>query len=72
MKVTEASTSTGRIISASAILYSDKFEELDRFELFCRNVPGYIPDPYSLWVNKGLKKLKRIKHESLSNDVRNA
>ena len=53
-----SSTSTGRIISASAILYSDKFEELDRFELFCRNVPGYIPDPYSLWVNKGLKKLK--------------
>ena len=53
-----SSTSTGRIISASAVLFSDRFEELDRFELFCRNVPGYIPDPYSLWVNKGLKKLK--------------
>jgi len=53
-----SSTSTGRIISASAILFSDQFQELDRFELFCRNVPGYVPDPYSLWVNKGLKKLK--------------
>ena len=53
-----ASTSTGKIISVSGILYNDQFQELDRFELFCRNVPGYIPDPYSLWVNKGLKKLK--------------
>ena len=53
-----ASTSTGKIISVTGILYSDQFQELDRFELFCRNVPGYIPDPYSLWVNKGLKKLK--------------
>ena len=53
-----SSTSTGKIISVSGILYNDQFQELDRFELFCRNVPGYIPDPYSLWVNKGLKKLK--------------
>ncbi len=53
-----ASTSTGKIISVSGILYNDDFQELDRFELFCRNVPGYIPDPYSLWVNKGLKNLK--------------
>jgi len=53
-----ASTSTGKIISVSGILYNDQFQELDRFELFCRNVLGYIPDPYSLWVNKGLKKLK--------------
>ena len=53
-----ASTSTGKIISVTGILYNDQFQELDRFELFCRNVPGYIPDPYSLWVNKGLKKLK--------------
>ena len=53
-----ASTSYGKIISVTGILYNDQFQELDRFELFCRNVPGYIPDPYSLWVNKGLKKLK--------------
>ena len=38
-----ASTSTGKIISVSGILYNDQFQELDRFELFCRNVPGYIP-----------------------------
>ncbi len=53
-----SSTSYGKVISCSAVLFSDQFQELDRFELFCRNVPGYIPDPYSLWVNKGLKKLK--------------
>ena len=53
-----ASTSYGKIISVTGILYNDQFQELDRFELFCRNVLGYIPDPYSLWVNKGLKKLK--------------
>ena len=62
-----ASTSTGKIISVSGILYNDQFQELDRFELFCRNVPGYIPDPYSLWVNKGLKKLKdsNLSHTNL-------
>ena len=53
-----ASTSYGKIISCTGILYNDQFQELDRFELFCRNVSGYIPDPYSMWVNKGLKKLK--------------
>ena len=46
-----SSTSYGKIISCSAVLFNDQFQELDRFELFCRNVPGYIPDPYSLWVN---------------------
>ena len=51
-------TSTGKIISLTGILYNDNFQELDRFEFFCSNVPGYIPDPYSLWVNKGLRKLK--------------
>ena len=30
-----ASTSTGKIISVSGILYNDQFQELDRFELFC-------------------------------------
>ena len=53
-----SSTSTGKIISLTGILYNDNFQELDRFEFFCSNVPGYIPDPYSLWVNKGLRKLK--------------
>ena len=53
-----SSTSTGKIISLTGILYNDNFQELDRFEYFCSNVPGYIPDPYSLWVNKGLRKLK--------------
>ena len=53
-----ASTSHGKIISVTGIYFNDQFQELDRFELFCRNVPGYIPDPYSLWVNKGIKKLK--------------
>ena len=53
-----ASTSYGKIISVTGILYNDQFQELDRFELFCRNVPGYIPVRFSLWVNKGIKKLK--------------
>jgi exodeoxyribonuclease I len=53
-----SSTSTGKLISITGIYFNDNFEELDRFEFFCSNVPGYIPDPYSLWVNKGLKKLK--------------
>ena len=52
-----SSTSTSRIISISGIPSSD-LVELDRFEFYCSNVPGYVPDPYSLWVNKGLKKLK--------------
>ena len=66
-----ASTSTGKIISVSGILYNDQFQELDRFELFCRNVPGYIPDPYSLWVNRGLKKLKEsnLSHYQLMLDM---
>ena len=53
-----SSTSTGKLIAITGIYYNDNFEELDRFEFFCANVPGYVPDPYSLWVNKGLKKLK--------------
>jgi len=53
-----SSTSSSRIISISGILVNSDLLELDRFEFYCSNVPGYIPDPYSLWVNKGLKKLK--------------
>ena len=42
---------------------------------YCSNVPGYIPDPYSLWVNKGLRKLKEsynsesIIHHSLDHYI---
>jgi len=53
-----ASTATARIISISGILVNSDLQLLDKFELFCSNVPGYIPDPYALWVNQGLKKLK--------------
>ena len=53
-----SSTSTSRIISISGILVNSDLVELDRFEFYCSNVPGYIPDPYSLWINRGLKKLK--------------
>ena len=53
-----APTSTGKIISISGILYNDNFQELDRFEFFCNgNIPGYCPDPYSLWVNKRFKEI---------------
>ena len=53
-----ASTATARIISISGILINSDFQLLDKFNLYCSNVPGYIPDPYALWVNRGLKKLK--------------
>ena len=46
-----ASTSYGKIISVTGILYNDQFQELDRFELFCRNVL-VIPDPYSFGLIK--------------------
>ena len=66
-----SSTATGKVISISGILYNDNFQELDRFEFFCRNVPGYIPDPYSLWVNQGLKKLKEsnMSHYSMMLEI---
>ena len=52
-----ASTSYASIISIAGILVNPELEELDRFELYCRNKPGYVPDPYSLWVNKGFDKM---------------
>ncbi len=61
-----SSTSTSRIISISGILVNSDLVELDRFEFYCSNVPGYVPDPYSLWVNKGLKKLKETNMSHLS------
>ena len=61
-----SSTSTSRIISISGILVNSDLVELDRFEFYCSNVPGYVPDPYSLWVNKGLKKLKETNMSHLN------
>ena len=66
-----SSTSTSRIISISGILVNSDLVELDRFEFYCSNVPGYVPDPYSLWVNKGLKKLKEtnMSHLNMMTDL---
>ena len=53
-----ASTSYASIISIAGILVNSDLQELDRFELYCRNKPGFVPDPYSLWVNKGFDRMK--------------
>ena len=53
-----ASTSYGSIISIAGILVNSELEEIYRFELNCRNKPGHVPDPYSLWVNKGFDQMK--------------
>ena len=53
-----ASTSYASIISIAGILVSPELQELDRFEFYCRNKPGFVPDPYSLWVNKGFDRMK--------------
>lgn len=52
-----ASTSYSSIISIAGILVSPELKELERFELNCRNKPGYVPDPYSLWINKGFQQM---------------
>ena len=52
-----SSTSYSSIISIAGILVSPELEELDRFELYCRNKPGFVCDPYSLWVNRGFDKM---------------
>lgn len=54
-----ASTSFGSIISIAGILVNPDLKEIDRFELNCRNKPGSVPDPYSLWVNKGFYQMKK-------------
>ena len=51
------STSYASIISIAGILVNPELQELDRFERYCRNKPGYVPHPYSLWVNKGFDKM---------------
>ena len=62
-----ASTSYANIISIAGILVNPELEELDRFELYCRNKPGHVPDPYSMWVNKGLTRMKNsnLNHYSM-------
>ena len=53
-----ASTSYSSIISIAGILVNSELKELERFELNCRNKPGFVPDPYSLWINKGFQQMK--------------
>ena len=60
-----SSTAASRIISISGILVNSDLQLLDNFNLYCSNVPGYIPDPYALWVNRGLKKLKESNRSHL-------
>ena len=53
-----ASTSYASIISIAGILVNPELQELDRFEFYSRNKPGFVCDPYSLWVNKGFDRMK--------------
>ena len=53
-----SSTSYSSIISIAGILVNPELQELERFELYCRNKPGYVPDPYSLWINKGFDRMQ--------------
>jgi len=54
-----SSTSTGVIFSIGGILLSPELEKLDEFNFFCRNKPGHIVDPYSMWVNRGFYKMQK-------------
>ena len=40
-----ASTSHASIISIAGILVNPELQELDRFELYARNKPGFVPAP---------------------------
>jgi len=62
-----SSTSYSSIISIAGILVSPELEVLDKFEFWCRNKPGYVPDPYSMWVNRGFEKMKNsnLSHYSM-------
>ena len=66
-----ASTSYGSIISIAGILVNSDLKELERFELNCRNKPGLVPDPYSLWVNKGFHQMKNsnLSHYQLMQEL---
>ncbi len=62
-----SSTSYSSIISIAGILVSPELEVLDRFEFWCRNKAGHVPDPYSMWVNRGFTKMKNsnLSHYSM-------
>ena len=62
-----ASTSYSNIISIAGILVSPELEVLDKFEFWCRNKPGHVPDPYSMWVNRGFIRMKNanLSHYSM-------
>ena len=62
-----SSTSYSSIISIAGILASPELEVLDKFEFWCRNKPGHVPDPYSMWVNRGFERMKNsnLSHYSM-------
>ena len=62
-----SSTSYSSIISIAGILVNPELEVLDKFEFWCRNKPGHVPDPYSMWVNRGFEKMKNsnLSHYSM-------
>ena len=61
-----ASTSYSSIISIAGILVSPELEILDKFEFWCRNKPGHVPDPYSMWVHDETASRIHKQMESLS------
>ena len=62
-----SSTSYSSIISIAGILVSPELQVLDKFEFWCRNKPGHVPDPYSMWVNRGFERMKNsnLSHYSM-------
>ena len=66
-----ASTSYANIISIAGILVSPELEVLDKFEFWCRNKPGHVPDPYSMWVNRGFTRMKNsnMSHYSMMTEL---
>ena len=62
-----SSTSYSSIISIAGILVSPELEVLDKFEFWCRNKSGHVPDPYSMWVNRGFERMKNsnLSHYSM-------
>ena len=66
-----SSTSYSSIISIAGILVNPELEVLDKFEFWCRNKPGHVPDPYSMWVNRGFERMKNsnLSHYSMMKNV---
>ncbi len=62
-----SSTSYSSIISIAGILVSPELDVLDKFEFWCRNKSGHVPDPYSMWVNRGFERMKNsnLSHYSM-------